>query len=133
MRPHIKPPPTKYQVMSPIEKKDSSEPIGFLQEKLKCASLVRDLQEVPEHIEESREQIHIPNRQIDSNARNEDQEEKQIHKPNRQTDSNSYIETEIDGSKYEKIQDIKESKFNTSDDNEDENSGGPFNQVTNNL
>ncbi|XP_058758601.1 uncharacterized protein LOC131631843 isoform X3 [Vicia villosa] len=141
MKSHIKPPPTKFQVMSPMEKKDPSEtrhfeqdkslnidPIG-LQEKSKSASLVRDLQEVPEHIEESREQIHIPNRQIDSNARNEDQQEEQIHIPNRQIDSNSYIKTEIDGSKYEKIQDIKESKINTFDDNEDENSGGPFNQV----
>lgn len=87
MRPHIKPPPTKYQV-SPIEKRDSSgtrhleqdkslniEPIGFLKEKSKSASLVKDLQEVPENIEESKGQIHIPKRQMNSNARNKDQEE----------------------------------------------------------
>ncbi|WJX28296.1 hypothetical protein P8452_17035 [Trifolium repens] len=94
MRPHIKPPPTKYQV-NPIEKKDSSEtqnseqgtlniePKGIFQEKAKSASL---------------------------NA--------------------AYIETGIEGSKYERIQNIEESKTNTSsDDNGDENSGGPFNQV----
>ncbi|CAI8589860.1 unnamed protein product [Vicia faba] len=166
MRPHIKPPPTKYQVMSPFEKKDSSEtrhfeqdkslniePISFLQEKSKSASLVRNLQEVPEHI--------IPNRQIDSKERNEDQEEEinknaaassrdQEEEKNyrnlRRTstyetfDNNCYpfensenaacIETGTDGSKHEKIHDIEESKTKTSvDDNGDENSGGPFNQV----
>ncbi|CAK8531934.1 unnamed protein product [Lathyrus sativus] len=135
MRPNIKPPPTKYQV-SPIEKKDSSdtrhfeqdkslniEPIGFLKEKLKSASLVKDLKELPENIEESKEQIHIPKRRIGSNARNEDKDE--------ETNKNAaHIETVTDGSKYEKIHDIAKSKTHTSDDdNGDENSGGPFNQV----
>jgi hypothetical protein len=86
MRPHIKPPPTKYQV-NPIEKKDSSEtqnsvqgtlniePRGVYQEKAKSASLVRNMQQVPEHIGESKDQINTLNRKTDSNARNTDQEE----------------------------------------------------------
>jgi len=98
MRPHIKPPPTKYQA-SPVEKKDTSEtqhleqdkslniePRAFLQERVKNASLVRNSQQVPVHIEESKEKvkdtvqlelstINILNKQTDSNARNKDQEE----------------------------------------------------------
>jgi len=98
MRSHIKPPPTKYQA-NPIEKKDSSatqhleqdkslntESRGFLQDRVKSASLVRNLQQVPVHIEESKEKIkdtvqlesstiNIPNKQTDSNARNKDQED----------------------------------------------------------
>ncbi|KAK2395537.1 putative replication factor C subunit [Trifolium repens] len=211
MRPHIKPPPTKYQV-NPIEKKDSSEtqnseqgtlniePKGIFQEKAKSASLVRNMQQVPEHIEESKEQINTLNRKTDSNARNTDQEEetnnevsscsrdqeeeknkrnlmakstfetvtvsgKMPLKEEKRRDKDSevsciekdlynnyykfgsseamilqkmknmeknaaYIETGIEGSKYERIQNIEESKTNTSsDDNGDENSGGPFNQV----
>ncbi|XP_050919119.1 uncharacterized protein LOC127136622 isoform X1 [Lathyrus oleraceus] len=190
MRPHIKPPPTKYQA-SPIEKRDSSgtrhleqdKSLNMEQEKSKSASLVKDLQEVPENIEESKEQIHIPKRQMNSNARNKDQEEEtnenaacsrdqeegkdyrnstrtstydsgvsyesciekdldKNHHPFENSEARifakienlkknaAYIETETDGSKYEKIQKIEESKTNISDDdNADENSGGPFNQV----
>lgn len=41
-----------------------------------------------------------------------------------------YTETGTEVSKYEKLQDIEESKTNTStDDNGGENSGGPFDQV----
>ncbi|XP_045789926.1 nucleolar protein dao-5 isoform X2 [Trifolium pratense] len=209
MRPHIKPPPTKYQVI-PIEKKDSSEtrkfeqdtlniePRGFYQEKAKSTSLVRNMQQVPEHIGESKEQINTLNRKTDSNLRNTDQEEetnnkvscsrdqeeeknnrnlmatstfetvKRPLKEEKRRDKDSevtyesciekdldnnyysfesseamifqkikniekneaYIETGIEESKYERIENIEESKTNTSDDdNGDENSGGPFNQV----
>ncbi|RDX83115.1 hypothetical protein CR513_35999 [Mucuna pruriens] len=41
----------------------------------------------------------------------------------------AYVGTGTEGSKYEKIQEIKESKPKTSDNNGDENSGGPFNQT----
>ncbi|XP_061362781.1 uncharacterized protein LOC133306471 isoform X2 [Gastrolobium bilobum] len=41
----------------------------------------------------------------------------------------AYVGTGTEGSKHEKIQEIEESKTNTSDDNIDENSGGPINQV----
>ncbi|XP_020224047.1 uncharacterized protein LOC109806098 isoform X5 [Cajanus cajan] len=41
----------------------------------------------------------------------------------------AYVGTGTEGSKYEKIQEIKESKPKTSADNGDENSGGPINQV----
>jgi hypothetical protein len=88
MRPHIKPPPTKYQV-NPIEKKDSSEtqnseqgtlniePRGVYQEKAKSASLVRNMQQVPEHIGESKEQINTLNRKTDNKVSScsRDQEE----------------------------------------------------------
>lgn len=41
-----------------------------------------------------------------------------------------YTETGTEVSKYEKLQDVEESKTNTStDDKGDENSGGPFDQV----
>ena len=64
-RSHIKPPPTKYQA-STIERKDSSktqhleqdksrnmEPSDFLLERVKNASLVRELQHAPFYIGES--------------------------------------------------------------------------------
>ncbi|TKY72792.1 hypothetical protein E2542_SST01537 [Spatholobus suberectus] len=41
----------------------------------------------------------------------------------------AYVGTGTEGGKYEKIQEIKESKPKTSDNNGDENSGGPINQV----
>ncbi|KAK7411944.1 hypothetical protein VNO78_03389 [Psophocarpus tetragonolobus] len=41
----------------------------------------------------------------------------------------TYVGSGSEGSKYEKIQETKESKPKTSGDNGDENSGGPFNQV----
>ncbi|CAJ1975815.1 unnamed protein product [Sphenostylis stenocarpa] len=41
----------------------------------------------------------------------------------------AHVGTGTEGSKYEKILDIKESKPKTSDNSGDENSGGPFNQV----
>lgn len=42
----------------------------------------------------------------------------------------TYIGTGTEGSKYEKVQDILESKTTTaSNNNGDENSGGPFDQV----
>ena len=38
-----------------------------------------------------------------------------------------------EGSKYESIKENEESKTSSPDDNGDENSGGPINQVTNNI
>lgn len=214
IRSPIKPPPTKYQA-SPIEKKDSSEtqhleqdkslntePRAFLQERLKSATLVRNLQQVPVQIGESKEKIkdtmqlelstkNIPNKQTDSNARNEDQDDESNSKVRNSRDQEKernnriltrtstcetinvsgkvplklserntpnnlsqdakclshersldftkienvdknvpYTETGTEVSKYEKLQDIEESKTNTStDDKGDENSGGPFDQV----
>ncbi|KAI5445855.1 hypothetical protein KIW84_013911 [Lathyrus oleraceus] len=172
MRPHIKPPPTKYQA-SPIEKRDSSgtrhleqdKSLNMEQEKSKSASLVKDLQEVPENIEESKEQIHIPKRQMNSNARNKDQEEEtnenaacsrdqeegKDYRNSTRTSTydsgvsyESCIEKDLDKNHhpfenseariFAKIENLKkkieESKTNISDDdNADENSGGPFNQV----
>lgn len=71
MRPHIKPPPTKYQ-SSKIETKDSSktqdleqdkswdtEPAGILQESVKSATQLKDLGTV-----------NVQNKQTDSSARN---------------------------------------------------------------
>ena len=39
------------------------------------------------------------------------------------------VGTRTEEGQYEKIWETKESKLNTSDNNGDENSGGPFNQV----
>ncbi|KAJ1439856.1 hypothetical protein SESBI_02078 [Sesbania bispinosa] len=265
IRSHIKPPPTQ---ASTIEMKDSSKtqhldqdkswntkPAGFLQERMKSASLVRNLQQAPLYIGESRDQINllndvspkdtmqlkelstinILNKQTDSNARNKfkvayntDQEEEKNNKdfmrtsifenvtvsgkmPEKHSDASegsyklciqrdspqkldsgvhfdnkyysyespgvwifpneprkicittsgksvmgilesqntkrlshqrsldfsnienvekneAYVGSGTEGSKYEKIQQIEESKTKTSDDNGDENSGGPINQ-----
>lgn len=69
------------------DKSLNTEPRAFLQERLKSATLVRNLQQVPVQIGESnKEKIkdtmqlesstkNIPNKQTDSNARNEDQDD----------------------------------------------------------
>ncbi|XP_012574189.1 uncharacterized protein [Cicer arietinum] len=98
MRSHIKPPPTKYQV-SPIEKEDSSEaqhleqdkslnkePSGFLQERVKSASLVTKEESIGQikllNYAQPKNTMQLElsttntlNKQTDSNARNKDQVE----------------------------------------------------------
>lgn len=118
MRSHIKPPPTKYQ-SSKIETKDSSktqhlekdkswntEPAGFLQERVKSTSLVRDLQQAPVYTGESRKQINLLN-QVSPEDTRQLKELSTINILNKQTDSNG-----INKFKVAHKTDTEEEKYN---------------------
>lgn len=115
---HIKPPPTKYQ-SSTTETEDSSKtqhleqdkswntvPTGFLQERVKSASLVRDLQQTPVYIGESREQINQLLNHVSPKDTMQLKELSTINVLNKQTDSNARNKSNLTHKK-----DIEEEKY----------------------
>ncbi|KAG4990678.1 hypothetical protein JHK87_024135 [Glycine soja] len=138
-RPQIKPPPTKQQESS-IERRDSSKTQHLeqdksknidpadLQERVKSASLITILTNYSSPSKVLSGVCIITNsksvRGYCGKSRRLDFSKIENVEKNEANDGTGTEESE-----YEKIQETKESKPKTSDNNGDENSGGPFNQV----